>query len=64
MIHNPAYVGVSRQNTPKLVQRIDPNLRCPRLHRGGIGWGLVRLSIGIEDTTDLIGDLDQALECI
>jgi cystathionine gamma-lyase len=27
----------------------------------GIGWGLVRLSIGIEDAADLIGDLDQAL---
>jgi cystathionine gamma-lyase len=28
----------------------------------GIDWGLVRLSIGIEDADDLIGDLDQALE--
>ncbi len=27
----------------------------------GIGWGMVRLSIGIEDPADLIGDLDQAL---
>ncbi|MGB9164628.1 MAG: PLP-dependent aspartate aminotransferase family protein [Rhodomicrobium sp.] len=26
-----------------------------------IGWGMVRLSIGIEDPADLIGDLDQAL---
>jgi len=28
----------------------------------GIGWGLVRLSIGIEDPADLIEDLEQALE--
>jgi cystathionine gamma-lyase len=28
----------------------------------GIGWGLIRLSIGIEDQADLIEDLDQALE--
>jgi cystathionine gamma-lyase len=27
----------------------------------GIGWGMVRLSIGIEDPADLIEDLDQAL---
>jgi cystathionine gamma-lyase len=30
----------------------------------GIGWGMVRLSIGIEDPADLIGDLDQALGCV
>jgi cystathionine gamma-lyase len=28
----------------------------------GIGWGLVRLSVGIEDEADLIEDLDRALE--
>ena len=28
----------------------------------GIGWGLVRLSVGIEDAADLIEDLEQALE--
>ena len=28
----------------------------------GIGWGLVRLSIGIEDAADLIEDLQQALD--
>ena len=28
--------------------------------RAGIGDGLVRLSVGIEDAEDLIGDLDQA----
>ena len=27
----------------------------------GIGWGLVRLSVGIEDSADLIADLEQAL---
>jgi cystathionine beta-lyase/cystathionine gamma-synthase len=27
----------------------------------GIGEGLVRLSAGIEDATDIIADLDQAL---
>jgi len=27
----------------------------------GIGWGLVRLSVGIEDAADLIADLEQAL---
>ena len=27
----------------------------------GIGEGTVRLSIGIEDTDELIGDLDEAL---
>ena len=30
----------------------------------GIGWGLVRLSVGIEDAADLIADLDQALKRI
>lgn len=33
-----------------------------RLDALGIGWGRVRLSIGIEDAADLISDLDQALE--
>jgi cystathionine gamma-lyase len=28
----------------------------------GIGWGLVRLSVGIEDASDLIGDIEQALK--
>jgi cystathionine beta-lyase/cystathionine gamma-synthase len=30
--------------------------------RLGISDGLVRLSVGIEDVDDLIGDLDQALK--
>ncbi len=30
----------------------------------GIGWGLVRLSIGIEDAADLVDDLDRALKSI
>jgi cystathionine gamma-lyase len=30
----------------------------------GIGDGLVRLSVGIEDVADLLGDLDQALDAI
>ena len=36
---------------------LDPETRA----RIGIGEGLVRLSIGIEDPRDIIGDLDQAL---
>jgi cystathionine beta-lyase/cystathionine gamma-synthase len=32
--------------------------------RAGIGEGLVRLSVGIEDVHDIIGDLDQALKAI
>jgi cystathionine beta-lyase/cystathionine gamma-synthase len=30
----------------------------------GIGEGLVRLSIGIEETDDIIADLDQALAAV
>ena len=30
--------------------------------RAGIGPGLLRLSIGLEDARDLLADLDQALE--
>ena len=36
---------------------VDPDAR----HELGISDGLVRLSVGIEDADDLIGDLDQAL---
>ena len=36
---------------------VDPEAR----HELGISDGLVRLSVGIEDADDLIGDLDQAL---
>ena len=32
--------------------------------RAGISDGLIRLSVGIEDTDDLIEDLDQALRAI
>lgn len=32
-------------------------------HRIGIGDGLIRLSVGIEDVSDLIADLRQAIEC-
>lgn len=35
-------------------------LTPPERARAGIGEGLVRLSVGIEDAEDLIGDLDQA----
>ena len=37
---------------------LDPDLR----HRLGIGDGLVRLSVGIEDPADIVADLAQALE--
>jgi cystathionine gamma-synthase/methionine-gamma-lyase len=33
-------------------------------HRLGIGDGLVRLSVGIEDAVDLIADLEQALDAL
>ncbi len=36
-------------------------LDAGQMARSGIGEGTVRLSIGIEDTDDLIGDLDSAL---
>ncbi len=32
--------------------------------RIGITQGLIRLSVGIEDVDDLIGDLDEALQAI
>jgi cystathionine gamma-lyase len=38
------------------------SLPAERREALGIGFGLVRLSIGIEDQADLIEDLDQALE--
>ena len=31
------------------------------LAAAGIGEGMIRLSVGIEDSTDIIGDLKQAL---
>lgn len=39
---------------------VPPEVR----QRIGIGDGLVRLSVGIEEAEDIIGDLDQALESI
>jgi cystathionine beta-lyase/cystathionine gamma-synthase len=30
----------------------------------GIGEGLVRLSVGIEDSQDILGDIKQALESV
>ena len=30
----------------------------------GSGDGLIRISVGIEDTEDLVADLEQALECL
>jgi cystathionine beta-lyase/cystathionine gamma-synthase len=39
---------------------LDPDLR----RRIGIGDGLVRLSVGIEDPADIIADLAQALAAL
>ncbi len=39
---------------------IPENVRRDR----GIGDGLIRISVGIEDTEDLVADLEQALECL
>ena len=38
----------------------------PREEREKVGLtdGLVRISVGIEDLDDLLGDLDQALACL
>jgi len=30
----------------------------------GIGEGLIRLSVGIEDVADIVADLDQALQAV
>jgi O-succinylhomoserine sulfhydrylase len=38
-------------------QRLTPEARAAL----GVGEGLVRLSVGLEDAADLIADLDQAL---
>jgi len=37
---------------------VDPDKR----QRLGITAGLVRISVGIEDTDDIVADLDQALK--
>ncbi|MEC8943500.1 MAG: PLP-dependent transferase, partial [Acidobacteriota bacterium] len=39
---------------------IPENVRRDR----GIGDGLIRISVGIEDTEDLVADLEQALESL
>jgi len=39
-------------------RQMDPEAR----RAAGIGDGLVRVSVGIEDVGDLIADFDQALE--
>jgi O-succinylhomoserine sulfhydrylase len=41
-------------------RRLDPAERA----RLGIGEGLVRLSVGIEDAQDIIEDLDSALAAL
>ena len=38
------------------------DLNAEQLRLAGIGPGTVRLSIGLEDTADLLADLAQALE--
>jgi methionine-gamma-lyase len=37
-------------------------LREEERERLGIGEGLVRLSVGVEDAEDIIGDLEKALD--
>ena len=37
-------------------------LTAAQLEAGGVGAGLVRISVGIEDADDIIYDLDQALD--
>jgi len=63
-----AWVAASLGGTQTLVghaastthRQMDPDAR----RAAGIGDGLVRLSVGIEDVEDLVADLDRALEAV
>lgn len=56
-----ANVGDSRSLVIHPASTTHAQLDPEALHRAGIDEGLVRLSIGLEDPDDLIGDLDRAL---
>jgi methionine-gamma-lyase len=42
------------------TKRVDPSARMA----GGVGEGMMRLSVGLEDAEDLLDDIGQALEGI
>jgi cystathionine beta-lyase/cystathionine gamma-synthase len=50
--------------TLAMVPAVSSHFRIPpeERRRAGIGDGLIRLSVGIEDASDIIQDLDRALE--
>jgi O-acetylhomoserine/O-acetylserine sulfhydrylase-like pyridoxal-dependent enzyme len=50
--------GLERENAFHEEDRLPPEERA----RLGIGEGMVRLSVGLEDKDDIIADLEQALD--
>lgn len=59
MIGRTAAPGISTRAQPRLASHAG--LSAEERHRLGIVDGLVRLSLGIEDTADRIADLDPAV---
>jgi O-acetylhomoserine (thiol)-lyase len=56
-----ANIGDARSLVAHPASMTHSHLSADQLAEAGIGWTTVRLSIGLEDPTDLIADLDAAL---
>jgi len=53
--------GTSRTIATHPATHTHPYMKPDERKRAGIADGLIRLSVGLEDTEDIIGDLEQAL---
>ena len=61
LIQNVANVGDIRTQVVHPATTTHSQLSARQLEEAGICEGLVRISVGLEDVKDLIGDLEQAL---
>ncbi len=57
-----ANIGDSKSIITHPASTTHQQLSEDELYRCGVPAGMIRLSIGLEDTDDLIADLTQALE--
>ncbi len=64
LFHHAASLGGVESLVSIPVLASHHNVAPEVLERAGISDGTIRLSIGVEDVDDLLGDLEQALACL
>lgn len=64
LFSNLANVGDAKSLVIHPASTTHSQLSEEELDRAGVGSDLIRLSIGIEDIDDILGDIEAALACV